>query len=708
MFEVRGGIRDDPSADETNRHVGERAHVGFVFFLGCVILSTVFEILNFPERTPWMLAFAAGFAALSAVGLALVRAYPTRSVPTLIAFANIVGAALNAYHAIVGASVAMCLWTLTGLMGSTAVFLRWGAFNQCLAAAGTLLFYPLHLATGHVDPLTWAAGGAYLLIMVSMSVFGSGAYAGYLRSGRQLARTLSQREAELQSFFDLAPVGTAIVRPDGTFREINDALCRVLGHSRDELLRRNWFHLAHADDRDALAAHARDALTGSAAARAHEVQLVHRDGTTIHAAVDMQGLPGAGGAVDHLMVLVQDITVRKRIDDERERLLSAEFEARQQAEAASRAKDDFLATLSHELRTPLSPILAWSDLLRRHLVPPEQADRGLAAIARNAAAQARLIDELLDVSRIVSGKLRLELHPLDLAPIILDAIDGIRPAAEAKGIRIETAIDANGCRVLGDPDRLRQVMWNLLSNAVKFTPAGGRIDVGLAADVGDARIVVTDTGQGIAADFLPVVFERFRQADTTSTRRHGGLGLGLAIVRELVELHGGRIGVDSAGEGQGATFTVSVPLVAPDHRVEPVRTSRVADATLDGIRVLVVDDDPDSNDVVRTLLASFGAEVRTAGSAVEALDVVDRWVPDVVVSDIAMPGEDGYALLARMRARELLGGVPAIALSAYSAPRDRERALRAGFDAHVAKPVRTPELVHAVLAARDARARLLQ
>jgi PAS domain S-box-containing protein len=498
-----------------------------------------------------------------------------------------------------------------------------------------------------------------------------------------------------------------LVRPDGTFCEVNDALCRVLGYSRDELLHRHWFDLAHADDREALVAHANDALAGQTAARAHEVRLVRRDGTAIDAAVDMQGLPGAHGAVDHLMVLAQDITVRKRIDDERERLLSAEFEARRQAEAASRAKDDFLATLSHELRTPLSPFLAWSDLLRRRLVPPEQADRGLAAISRNAAAQARLIDELLDVSRIVSGKLRLDLRPVDVAPIIFDAVDAMRPAAEAKCIEIETALTA-GCRVLGDPDRLRQVMWNLLSNAVKFTSGGGRVDVELTIDGPAARIVVTDTGQGIAPEFLPVVFERFRQADTTSTRRHGGLGLGLAIVRELVELHGGRVGVDSPGEDQGATFTVWIPLAPLEHRVEPVRLSRAAEVTLDGIRVLVVDDDPDSNDVVRTMLASFGADVRTAGSVSEALDVVERWLPEVVVSDIAMPGEDGYALLARMRAREILGAVPAVALSAYSSPRDRERALHAGFDAHVAKPVRPPDLVHAVLAAREARARVLQ
>jgi PAS domain S-box-containing protein len=651
-----------------------------------------------------MLAFATGFVALTGFCFAALRRRPDRSIVLLVVFANLLGVGLNAYHALVGASVAMCLWTLTGLMGSTAIFLRWGGGNQALAAAGSLLSFPFHLAAGNVDTLTWAAGGTYLVVMVAMSVFGAALYASYVRSGLQLARTLSEREAQLQSFFDLAPVGTAIVHPDGTFTDVNDALCRLLVHPRQDLLRTRWFELAHAEDRQAAVAQARSALDGSTPTQ--ELRLVRRDGMPIDAVVDMRGLPGAHGVIDHLMVLVQDVTVRKRIESERERVLAAEFEARRQAEAASRAKDEFLATLSHELRTPLSPILAWSDLLRRHLVTPEQADRGLAAISRNAAAQARLIDELLDVSRIVSGKLRLERRPVDLGAVVLDAVDLMRPTADAKGIQVETEIAAADCAVLGDPDRLRQVMWNLLSNAVKFTANGGRVIVVLTATGTHARIAVTDTGQGIPEEFQAVVFDRFRQVDTTSTRRHGGLGLGLAIVRELVELHGGRVGVESGGEGRGATFTVEMPLASGDCAIEPARAARPGDPTLDGLRVLVVDDDPDSNDVVRTLLASFGAEVRTAGSAREALDAIDRWVPDVVVSDIAMPGEDGYALLARMRARRALCGIPAVALTAYSAAGDRDQALQAGFDAHVAKPVRTAELLHAIAAARDSRARL--
>jgi hypothetical protein len=704
MASLRSDERADPFAAEVVRQVARRAPAGLVFFLVCVVLSSGFEIARFPERRDWMLGFAAGFFALSGLCRHLLRRHPTHAIAILVGFVNVVGVALNAYHAIVGASVAMCLWVLTGLMCSTVVFLRWNGLAQALASLGTLVSYPLHVAMGNVDLLTWAAGGTYLAVMVAMSVFGARLYDQYVRSGLALARTLSEREARLQSYFDLAPVGTAVLNRDGTFSEANDALCRVLGYTADELRQMRWFALPHPTERDAAQRQVEGALAGAAQNRLGETRLVRQDGHTIDARVDMRGLPGPRGAIDHVMVLVQDVTAHKRADAERERLLADELDARRQAEAASRAKDEFLATLSHELRTPLSPILAWSDLLRRHALSPEQTDRGLAAIARNAAAQARLVDELLDVSRIVSGKLRLDLRPLDLAPVVAEAIEVTRHSAETKGVEIETAVELVPCKVMGDPDRLRQVAWNLLSNAVKFTPPGGRVRVALERDGTIARIVVADTGQGIPRTFLPYVFERFRQVDTASTRRQGGLGIGLAIVRELVELHGGRVVADSPGEGLGAVFTVELPLLPDDRPIEVVRSSRPGEVTLAGMRVLVVDDDPDSNEVVRTLLVSYGADVRTAGSAREALAVMEHWVPDVLVSDLAMPDEDGYWLLARLRAREEgLRRVPAIALTAYSAPGDREQALSAGFQAHVAKPVRTNELLGALLSARERR-----
>lgn len=695
--------RDDPYAVETARQVGERAVPGLRFFAICVVVSAVFDIARFPERAPWMLSFSAGFLALATVCRVLLRRRPEWSMATLVVFVNLVGMGLNGYHAIVGAAVAMCLWTLTGLLCSTAVFLRWGGANQALASIGTVALYPLHTVLGSVDVLTWAAGGTYLAMMVAMSVFGAELYAGYVRSGLHLSRTLSEREARLQSYFDLAPVGSAIVHPDGRFLEVNDALGHVLGYARDELLTRNWFDLPVADDRPAVVALARRALAGADDAHLPEARFTRRDGVAIDAAVHVRGLPGPHGGRDHLMVLLQDVTAQRRVEVERERLLAAELEARRGAEAASSAKDQFLATLSHELRTPLSPVLMWSELLRRGTGSPQDADRGLAAISRNAANLARMIDELLDVSRIESGKLRLDLQPVELGRVVLEAVEVLRSAAEAKRIAVATTVDPAGCPVLGDADRLRQVAWNLLSNAIKFTPARGRIAVAVERRNGQVRVRVTDTGQGVAPAFLPFVFERFRQGDTSSTRRHGGLGIGLAIARELTELHGGRIWVESAGEGHGATFTLEVPLLAEARGALPRPAARSRDsAALDGMRVLVVDDDADSNDAVRNVLASAGADVRTAGSTGEALAVLGAWRPDVLVSDLAMPDEDGYALLRRMRSDVVrLGRIPVIALTALSAPDDRAHALSAGFAAHVAKPPRTDELLHAVVAARE-------
>ncbi|HYR95356.1 MAG TPA: ATP-binding protein, partial [Candidatus Binatus sp.] len=388
---------------------------------------------------------------------------------------------------------------------------------------------------------------------------------------------------------------------------------------------------------------------------------------------------------------------------ERQRLFEREKAGRAEAEAASRAKDTFLATVSHELRTPLSPILAWARMLRDGNLDAVKARQAIATIERNAKSQVQLIDDLLDVSRIVAGKLRLRMRPVKLAPIIAAALDVVRPAADAKGIRLETAIDTKAGDVAGDPDRLQQVVWNLLSNAVKFTPKDGRVRVTLEPGNAHAQIAVSDTGQGISPGFLPHIFERFQQADTGFGRHHGGLGLGLAIVRHIVELHGGTVRVESAGEGKGATFTVNLPLLVSP-RAAGERDPEVAPPlvdheypSLEGSRVLVVDDQPDSNEVVSTLLGSRGAEVRVAGSAAQALEMLDRWKPDVVVTDIGMPGEDGYVLLARLQARsDGIAEVPVIALTAYASTEDRVRLLSAGFRIHVPKPIEPAELVTVV------------
>jgi len=344
-------------------------------------------------------------------------------------------------------------------------------------------------------------------------------------------------------------------------------------------------------------------------------------------------------------------------------------------------------------------------MLRQGTLGEEKTRRALEVIERCARSQAQLVEDLLDVSRIISGKLRLEVRPVTLAPVVQAAVEVVRPAADAKGLELQAVLDSEVGAVTGDPERLKQVVWNLASNAVKFTPKGGRVEVRLARVEGHVEITVRDTGQGIRPDFLPHIFQRFEQADSTSTRAHGGLGLGLAIVRHIVELHGGTVHAESSGEGQGAVFTVRLPLAAAQTAGEAERrppspsapASQREDAALDGLRVLVVDDEPDNKDVVGTLLSSRGAEVRLAGSARQAVEMLREWKPDVLVTDIAMPDQDGYDLLASIRSQE---GEPAeilaVALTAYASREDRIRLLSAGFQAHVAKPVDSMELTAVV------------
>jgi PAS domain S-box-containing protein len=408
---------------------------------------------------------------------------------------------------------------------------------------------------------------------------------------------------------------------------------------------------------------------------------------------------------DHAAVAIQNA-----------RLLAAEQAARGQAEAANRAKDEFLAVLSHELRTPLNAVYGWARMLRAGQVPAEATERGLDAIVRNAHAQVQLIDDLLDISRVVTGKMRLDVRPVDLRSVIEAALDAVRPAADAREIRVQTVLDPRAGPVTGDPDRLQQVVWNLLMNAVKFTPKGGRVQVHLQRVNSHVEIVVRDTGVGMSADVLPFVFDRFRQGDSSSTRMHAGLGLGLALVKHFVELHGGSVTAQSPGEGLGATFVVSLPLTiaaaaaGPGPREHPTAASPdlpAVAARLDGLRVLVVDDDQDAVELASAILVQAGAVVKTCSSAPEALKVFQDWAPDVLVSDIEMPGEDGYALIRRIRALEdSRSRTPAVALTAYGRMQDRMRALTAGFNMHVPKPVDPGELttIIASVAARPPHA----
>ena len=405
--------------------------------------------------------------------------------------------------------------------------------------------------------------------------------------------------------------------------------------------------------------------------------------------------------------LAEELGRRAALAADNAALYKASQEARLAAEKANRAKDEFLATLSHELRTPLTPILGWTVMLRSGNLDQSGILRGLEVIERNVRVQTQLIEDLLDVSRIVTGKLRVEVRPIELVPVVEAGLDAVRPSADAKDIQVVVDLEPRDVRVLGDPDRLQQVVWNLASNAVKFTPRGGRVEVTLRRSDSHLLLMVRDTGKGIPPDFLPHVFERFRQADSTSTRKYGGLGLGLAIVRHLVELHGGTVQAESPGADQGATFTVKLPLLAVARPRGAERGSEAvldgeagAAVNLDGVRVLLVGDESDSRDFLSMTLRRCGAEVTALGTAEEAVSVVQRERPHVLVSANGMPGEDGYALIRRVRAlgAERGGQVPAAALTAYAQGEDTTRALSAGYQVHLPKPVEPTELATVVAA----------
>ena len=390
---------------------------------------------------------------------------------------------------------------------------------------------------------------------------------------------------------------------------------------------------------------------------------------------------------------------------ERARLYETERRLRAEAEEANRHKDEFLATVSHELRTPLTAIVGWSVILRTTKFDEESTDRALETIERNAKAQTQIVEDLLDVSRIITGKLRLDASPVQLDSIIATAIDAIRPTAEAKGINIESSVGPGTGIVWGDPARLQQVMWNLLSNAVKFNPKRGSVEVRLRRLESHVQISVSDTGQGISPEFLPFVFERFRQADGAITRAHGGLGLGLSIVRHLVEAHGGTVRAESAGVGKGATFVVHLPLMAVQHNTgrHPQQLSPPAEGivpvdcspALGDARVLVVDDEADARVLLTTIIEQCGAKVMAVASATDALEALGSFRPDILVSDIEMPDEDGHSLIRRVRALSPKpeGKIPAVAITAYAREEDRMRSILAGYQVHLAKPINPAELI---------------
>jgi signal transduction histidine kinase/CheY-like chemotaxis protein len=404
----------------------------------------------------------------------------------------------------------------------------------------------------------------------------------------------------------------------------------------------------------------------------------------------------------HVQELSRYISELQRSEEAREQLLLRADRARIEAEAANRIKDEFLATLSHELRTPLTSLLGWSSVLREARSDEKVLNQGLDAIDRNARVQAQLIDDLLDVSRIVSGKLHLDVRPLDIGSVTRAAINVVQPAADAKGITLDYWTEPGLGAISADSARLQQIVWNLLSNAVKFTPHGGKIHIRVARDEANASVTVTDTGQGIAPEFLPRVFDRFRQADSSTTRSFGGLGLGLAIVRHLVELHGGTVSAHSDGVGKGATFSAAFPLLTD--RSGPIAILQSGEIhaselrSLDGLRVLLLDDEIETREIISTVVERTGAEVKTCMSAREALMELVAWRPHVILSDIAMPDEDGYSFINRVRSLpyDEGGATPAAALTAYARDEDRKQALAAGYQMHIAKPIGAGQLVNMI------------
>ncbi len=518
---------------------------------------------------------------------------------------------------------------------------------------------------------------------------------------KHVEETLRENEERLRATFNQAAVGIAIAQLDGRFLELNTKFSDVLGYSEDELRQLTFVDITHPDDLPQTQVNVQRLLAGEVAAFTLEKRYVRKDGATLWSSTTVTTLKEKDGRPSRFIGVIEDISQRKQ-------LLESERSARAEAERMSAMKDEFLATLSHELRTPLSAILGWSLVLQRHPMAGGELQKALETIERNARLQAQLIDDLLDMSRITSGKVRLDVQPVEPVSFVESAIETVKPAADAKGIRLQKLLDPSAGPISGDPARLQQVVWNLLSNAIKFTEKEGKVQVTLQRVNSHIEITVADTGVGIGPEFLSHVFERFRQADPSSTRRHGGLGLGLSIVKNLVELHGGTVQAFSPGEGLGTTFTVTLPLTvihraaSAGERVHPRAVSAVTSdyplADLSGLKVLVVDDEGDARDLVRKVLSDCGAEVINAGSASEALALVQKELPQLMVTDIGMPEMDGYELLQCIRALDHAkgGNTPAIALTAFARSADRTRALREGFLVHVSKPVEPSELIATV------------
>ena len=540
-------------------------------------------------------------------------------------------------------------------------------------------------------------------------------------------------EAHQRLTFHVENSPLAVVEWDSDFcvSRWSESAERLFGWKAEEVLGKHvtdW-HFVFADDVNDVVQLTSKQREGSETRGVLRNRNYTKNGSIVHCEWYNSVLNDDEGKLVSVLSLVLDVTARELAAQERAGALLREREAREEAERADRLKDEFLATLSHELRTPLTSVLGWATLIRSGDIDEANYAIALETIERNARLQARLIDDLLDVSRIITGNLHLELRPIDLSPVVEAARDAVRPTAEAKGIQMRTSLGASECSIKGDSNRLRQVVWNLLLNAIKFTPRGGSVTTRLSCNDSSVLLTVADTGEGIDPDFLPHVFDRFRQAEGSISRRQGGLGLGLAVVRHLVELHGGSVRAASAGKGKGATFTVELPLVraeagsvardvvaagAPGNHPATViaganegrvgkakanlQTLRTEEVSLNGVSVLLVEDDVDTRNLIHRVLELRGAKVTSTASAAEALKAFKVKIPDVLVSDIAMPDEDGYSLMRKVRSlpHEHGGQIPAIALTGYASAKDKADTFAAGYQAHLAKPLEPADLITAI------------
>lgn len=602
------------------------------------------------------------------------------------------------------------------------------------------------LADGHhsfiaVDLKTWFQLGIFAMAALLISYLNESRLRAKQRADVNL-KSWQDSETRYRYLANSIPQLVWMAAPDGTMLDVNDRWSEYTGLTLEQVRSQGWESIVHPEDIPVLSQHWIAAVQAGtdyqAEGRQRRADGVYR--WHLHQAVPQKN---DQGQIVKWYGTATDIHDRKQAEEERQqvqaelsRSLSAEQIAREEAERANRIKDEFLAVLSHELRSPLNPILGWTKLLQSRPFTPEKTAQALATIERNAKLQAQLIEDLLDVSRILRGKMVLNVGLVDLVTTIEAAIDTVRLAAEAKNIDLRFAVNGAVVRgeesvipaiqVSGDAARLQQIVWNLLSNAVKFTPPEGRVEVRLESFAASglssqleaptqhsnlkpqtsyARITVTDTGKGINPDFLPYVFDYFRQEDGATTRKFGGLGLGLAIVKQGVELHGGTVSVDSPGEGQGATFTIRLPLIeqrqagSRDGEISLDVSESTPCTPLTHLRILVVDDEADMRDLLLTILQNQGAQVEVAASAAAALVILEQWQPDLLISDIGMPNMDGYMLIRQVRSRppEQGGLIPAIALTAYAAEIDQQQALAAGFQRHLAKPIEPVQLIQGIV-----------